>query len=240
MRFAIVDDDMEIHRCISDQIQKILSKFDIAVSIDCFQSASDFLAVYQSDQYSALFLDIDMPQQDGFALTQSLRERNDSTLVIYITNRDDLVFRAFRFSAIGFVRKQHMDSELPYAISTLLETIRPDKKTIIVTELLAKGGCKRSIVIASILYIESHNHEAVIHLTDGVQITVRKPLYEFASQAGFEHFVYINSGTIVNLVHAELSGSKIIFPGHPPLFISKRRMAEVRKVYLSTLQKVLL
>lgn len=71
MVFALVDDAVEILEYVPDLIKNLVPYYD--VKIDCFQNASDFLNAYKVYDYDALFLDIDMPEINGFDLTCKIK-----------------------------------------------------------------------------------------------------------------------------------------------------------------------
>lgn len=132
MRFAVVDDEPGILK----QIPVLIRQFspDIIIEADTFSNSSDFLNTYTNQNYDALFLDIDMPDINGFALAEHLRNQNDLIPIVYITAKDDLIIQAFRYKALGFVRKQFIEKELPYALSTIMNEIHKDDDMIEVTE----------------------------------------------------------------------------------------------------------
>ena len=144
MRLAVVDDEPGILK----QIPVLIRQFspDIKIETDTFSSSSEFLSAYTSQKYDALFLDIDMPDMNGFALAEHLRHQSDLVPIVYITARDDLMIQAFRYKALGFVRKQFIESELPYAISTIMNEIHKDDDMIEVTETRSEGGHKQHYV----------------------------------------------------------------------------------------------
>lgn len=240
MNAAIVDDEPAFFSQISELLQVIASQNNVNVKIDFFKQADEFYRHYKSEKYDVLFLDIDMPDINGFELTEMLQRQDDNVKIVYITNRDDLVVYAFRYKALGFVRKKHIENELPYAMSTLFNEIKNSSKSVILTEVRSKGGNIKSVSVDSIVYIETHGHDAYVNLLNGEQLVVRKSLSEFLRMPEFEKFVYINSGTIVNLLKIKLQGTNVVLPDEKVLFISRRKMKDVRDAYLKSLRRVLI
>ena len=238
MRFAVVDDELGI----LEQIPALIRRFspNKRIEIDTFASSSDFLSVYPNQKYDALFLDIDMPDMDGFALAEHVRHQNDLVPIVYITARDDLMTQAFRYKASGFVRKQFIQDELPYALSTILNEIHQDDDMIEVTETRSEGGHTYRLSINSITYIQSFRHNVTIHMSDGTEITVRSSLSYFSEHEGFRHFAAISAGIIVNLSLVELTEDAVCFSNGEMLYISRRKIPSVRTAYLNNIKKVLL
>lgn len=238
MLFAVVDDENYVLKQLPNLIRSLMPGLNI--EIECFHSGSELQTAYNTRKYDALFLDIDMPEISGFDLAEQLRLQDDDIPIVYVTGRDDLITTAFRYKPIGFVRKQRIDIELPLAVTSILSELGRKKMAITVTEIRSSGGKTHTVLISNILYIESSKHYLYIHLTDSTQLTVRGALSDFLNLSGFESFVQINSGTIVNLEHMSLSKDQAILNDGSVLFISRRKLAEVKKAYLKHVKKVLI
>lgn len=238
MRFAVVDDEPGILK----QFPGLIRQFspDIKIEADTFSSSSEFLSAYISKKYDALFLDIDMPDMNGFALTEHLRHLGDFVPIVYITARDDLMIQAFRYKALGFVRKEFIESELPYALSTIMNEVHKDDEMIEVTETRSQGGHIYNIYVNEIMYIENDRHNVTIHMTDKRKITIRSSLSYFSEHESFKHFVAISTGIIVNLSLIELTEDAVCFPNGETLYISRRKKTSVRTAYLNNIKKVLI
>ena len=238
MRFAVVDDEPGILK----QIPVLIRQFspDIIIEADTFSNSSDFLNTYTNQNYDALFLDIDMPDINGFALAEHLRNQNDLIPIVYITAKDDLIIQAFRYKALGFVRKQFIENELPYALSTIMNEIHKDDDMIEVTETRSEGGHTYQLSINNIMYVQSFRHNVTIHMSDGNKITVRSSLSYFSEHKGFKHFIAISTGIIVNLSLVELTEEAVCFSNGEVLYISRRKIPSVRTAYLNYIKKVLI
>lgn len=238
MHFALVDDEPEILKEISDFIKQCLA--DDSIEIDCFFNAYDFLTSYALKKYDALFLDIDMPDINGFELAENLRYNNDNVPIIYITAREDLIIQAFRYKALGFVRKQFIENELPFALDSIYSEVRKKTDKIEVTETRTNGGRSHILEINQIMFIESIRNNVRICLLGNKEVVVRSSLKYFSEHKGFEHFTAINSGTLVNLSLIELTKDKVRFSDGTELFISRRKLNDVREAYLNNIKKVLI
>ena len=99
MRFAIVDDEPNVPEQIAEMLKTYVP--DVQIETNCFHQPSDFLEMYYSCNYDAVFLDIDMPAINGFDLSQKIYEKNNSVPIVYITSRDDLIIHAFRYKPLN-------------------------------------------------------------------------------------------------------------------------------------------
>lgn len=236
--FAIIDDEEAFLLQFTPLIQKYGGGCQI--HCDCFSNAKHFLEKCTLLQYDALFLDIDMPEIGGFELAEKLNAMGYSAPIVFITGCDYLITHAFRYRALGFVRKQAIDAELPYAMATILTEIQRNQDCITLKELLSEGGTAYTVSISTITYIESKDHETYVHLTTGKVIHSRSKLSDFCRDPRFESFILINVGTFVNLTHISLYRDRVSFEDGTTLFVSRRRANEVRAAYQRAVGRILL
>ena len=129
IRIAIVDDEPVAIETIAVTFKQIQNDLNVTFQIDKFTSGKELLDALHVTAYDALFLDIDMPQDSGFAISAFLRENSNNIPIVYITNRDDLTQQAFQYKVLGFVRKNHLTDELPFAVECVLQEIRKTAKS---------------------------------------------------------------------------------------------------------------
>jgi len=122
--------------------QGIRSLLDLADDIEVVAEATDgheALTLVEQHRPQVLLLDLQMPRRDGIATLTALRERGDDLPVLVLTTFDDdeLVLRALRAGAHGYLLKDVTLTQLVDAIRTLA-----DGRTLIqpaVTERLLRA-----------------------------------------------------------------------------------------------------
>lgn len=87
MRLLLVEDD----HLIGSSLQTGLQSRGIAV--DWLNNVGDAEAALKSSAYSAVLLDIGLPDGDGISLLKAIRATQDATPVLIISARDDLTTR---------------------------------------------------------------------------------------------------------------------------------------------------
>lgn len=237
MLFAVLDDELPVLKRIVNALEKISDKNTV---VESFNDPSDLLSSFLTKKYDACFLDIDMPKMNGFDLSDCLFAHKSNARIIFVTGKDDLVFHAFRYHAIGFVRKSNLENELKFAYETLINEIQKESAAISVTELRKNGGKEQLIPIHDIQYLESSNHNVLIHTVDGNVVTTRNTLSFFMKQLACKDFILINSGTIVNAAVIRIDDGKIILPDGMILYISRRKMQSVREAYTMARRRLLI
>lgn len=238
MRFAVVDDMQATLKVIYNLILKYTKGHDIRV--DCYDSPGVFLDYYLIRKYDALFLDIDMPDVTGFKIAEILHEHEYNIPIVYITGRDDLITNAFRYKPIGFVRKQHLEPELEFAIDTIKSELNMTKVYISVTEPRTFGGKDYSLDVNEILYFKTDKHYLEINLLNGKVITIRDKISNYSDNPKLKNFVLIDSGIMVNLAYIKVVDNAVVLPNGESMLISRRRIQSVLQSYIKYAKKVLI
>lgn len=151
--------------------------------------------------------------------------------------------QAFRYKALGFVRKQFLEGELPYALSTIMSELHKKDDMddrIEITETRSEGGHTYRLCVNSIMYIQNFRHNVTIHMCDGSAITVRSSLSYFSEHACFRYFAAISAGIIVNLALVELTRDAVCFSSGELLHISRRRISSVRAAYQEYIKEAMI
>ncbi|MGA2502218.1 MAG: response regulator, partial [Tepidisphaeraceae bacterium] len=112
----VVDDDPGA----LESLRWMLEQADIRVK--AFPSSQKFLDSYRAEETGCLVLDVRMPEMDGLALQQALRDRKIRLPVIFMTAYGDVptCARAFRGGATDFLEKPVNDKVLLDHIERLL------------------------------------------------------------------------------------------------------------------------
>ncbi len=113
MRILIAEDEKSLNRILAKQLKAA------GYSVDCAfdgEEADDFLF---SGEYDAAVFDIMMPRLDGISLVKKMRNRGDSTPVLFLTARDSIEDRVtgLDIGADDYLVK-------PFAIEELLARLR--------------------------------------------------------------------------------------------------------------------
>ncbi len=117
IRVAVVDDQTLVR-------QGIRSLLGLSPQIEVVaegEDGDDALAVVADGQVDVLLLDLRMPRRDGIATLEALRERGEDVPVLVLTTFDDdeLVLRALRAGARGYLLKDVTLDQLVGAVRTL-------------------------------------------------------------------------------------------------------------------------
>lgn len=193
MKVAIVDDDIIFAKSFAKTLKEKWR--DGIESINVFLSAESFLS--GADIYDILFLDIEMPGLTGIELAR--KHSNTNTKIVFVTNRDDLVFEAYNTTgAIGFVRKFSIDSDLKDLIQRINRNNQQSRCLSV-----KSGDTIIKIKYSDIIYIEKVAHNIVIR-TPQCSYNKRTTIADLEPLLTPYGFIRSHVGYLVNLAHIEL------------------------------------
>ena len=163
-------------------------------------------------QPDLLFLDIQMPEQNGFELLRSLAEYDFE--VIFVTAYDQYAIQAMRFSAVDYLLKPVAISELQNAvegatkqralkvqnqqIGHLMRWLKAQSQQEELQIALSSWQETRFVKTSEIIRCESSNNYTTFFLTDGSALVVSKPIYEYDDLLSSHGFLRCHQSHLVN------------------------------------------
>lgn len=195
-RLAICEDDNAIRKEISALCQEILTEDGIRHVITEFSEAEELDRVLKEEghPFDLLILDIQMNGMSGMELAKSLRQRGDRVSILFVTGYEDYLAEGYGVQPIHFLLK-------PISRKALAEALHTDwnlncKPRTVTMHL---GGRTISLILADIQYIESYNHNVVVHHQAGTSQTYLLSLTELERQLSSGQFCRCHNSYLVNM-----------------------------------------
>jgi two-component system LytT family response regulator len=201
-------------------------------------SAEKALSQILDAKPDAVFLDIHMPGQDGFALASLIPQ---DIPIIFVTASDAHAIRAFEVNALDYLVKPVSPERLKASLERL------DRRTpgrVSASRLgrqdmacLPTGNSRLFIPMHLVLCLESRRNYSRAHLQDGRRFLIKRSLNQWEARLDPRHYFRANRNWIVNLEHvreAEASdGSTLLrLQGQEkPLKLSRRQSRAFRKLW---------
>ena len=114
---ALVDDDAAVGDALKFQLE--MEGYDVAIYVD----AASVLAAGLPNRPGCLVIDLNLPEMDGLALLQRLREQGVTLPAVLITSHPTANTRALAAAAaIPIVEKPLMRNELSDAVARAVQT----------------------------------------------------------------------------------------------------------------------
>jgi len=211
---ALIVDDEVLAR---SRIREILKKDpEIQLVGECANGQEALDAILEQAPH-LLFLDVQMPQMDGFALLEALPPERLPT-VIFVTAFDQYALRAFEVYALDYLLKpfeverfhrtlQHAKTQirqvrgsvLNQGLLDLLAELKEKPKAKLPERLVIKSGGRVSFLkIAEIDWIESEGNYVRLHVGKETHL-LRETLNQMEERLDSDQFLRIHRSTIVNL-----------------------------------------
>lgn len=233
INIAIIEDEKEfsshLEQSLKDYFQEERDNQGnqelLPYHIDVYNSAILFLE--KCEQYSIVFMDIDLPIINGLSASKELREKNENAILIYCTNYAKFAVDGYQYHASDYlikpVHKQHLRMTMDKAIEQI-ESLH--KNSVVIS--VDKG--KKVVKIEEIIYIEVKGKLLYYHLTKNRTLIERKSLKE-ASAAFDEHsFARCNHCYLVNLDYVREYNEDFVFlSSGASLAISRNRKKEFQE-----------
>ena len=234
LNFALVDDDQMTGKIMRDDIASFFKNDRVSFSI--FTSAKNYYLSITNYHYDLTFLDIEMPEMDGITLAKLLNKEGKKELIIYVSNREDLVFDSLATRPYGFVRKSHFRSDIDQVLKIFLADIDKEKQQILI---LNSNEGKVALNIKDIIYIESqkrnqsvfvNNHETPYHISS--------TLSELIEKLNDKGFINCCKGILVNYFYIRIINDDcLVLKNGATLPIARRRMNETKEEYMNIIKK---
>lgn len=214
IRAVIVDDEPLARRGIR---QLLAPHTDIEVAGEA-RNGREAVRMLEALAPDLVFLDVQMPELDGFAVLRRLRP-DRWPAVVFVTAHDAFAVRAFEAHALDYLVKPVHEARFEQALARVRERMRSDEALALsqrLSTLLADGfdplppiAAPRPLAIGAtggglifdpseIAWIEADDYYAAVHAR-GKRHLVRESLASLQRRLDPAHFVRVHRRAIVNL-----------------------------------------
>ena len=210
LKIVIVDDEP----LARDRVRDLLKSHRDVKIVGEARNGQEAIQTITLLQPDIVFLDVQMPDMDGFEVLKSL-DSNSIPLVIFVTAFDEYALRAFEFHALDYLMKPFDRERFTKAINhaKLQATLRKDRDTSRIIRLLEDikpraGYLERFVIKAgeTVHFVRASEVDSIEAEGNYVRLKVgnaahllRDTLNNIESQIDPQIFVRIHRSTIVNM-----------------------------------------
>lgn len=253
MLTAIVIDDEKNSR------EALLKKLDthcpaIRVVAEC-SGGADGIACITKYQPRVVFLDIEMPQMNGFTMLQQLEHKNFQ--LIFTTAYNQYAIEAIRFSAFDYLVKPIDTTELINAVkrietdtaerhtnqklAIMLDHLYRGKNTVTKIAVSTLEGID-FIALDDIVYLEAVGNYTNVHVVKAKPLLASKTLKDFEEILPASKFFRIHNASVVNVAFIQKfikgDGGQILLHDATILDVARRRKEELLQLMSSFAARV--
>ncbi len=246
IKTILVDDEPRGLTSLQKLLEFNCPEIEIVSACD---NADEAIKKIQLLKPGVVFLDIAMPEKNGFDLLHELGEINFE--IIFVTAHNDFMMQAFRFSAVDYLLKPVEDNLLIEAVKRAAKKIEEKTPGNNIDTLLhnlrnRNEGQKMKICIPSlkgfqvvklseIIYCEASSNYTNFHFTDRSVICASKPIHEFETLLEDSGFVRIHKSFVINLEHVKEyvrgeGGTVILSNGHEAEVSRRKKEVFINKM----------
>lgn len=231
MHIALCDDDKYFIKEFEAQILVTADSCDIDLTVASFTAAKPFLAEagrHAGERSFMCFLDIDMPGMTGFELAEELRRLNSGTRIVFVSNKDELVFQSLEYHPFFFLRKNRLQEELKRQLVELHDSIHP-KHTY---ETFQTGRQTIQIDMETVVYAESEKNYLVLYYGEPLRaVKVRLKISEAEERWKAYGFIRIHKGIMINPRYIkQLANDGLQLTGGKILPVARSSMPELKRI----------
>jgi two-component system LytT family response regulator len=234
---VIVDDELSGIEVLEYALKRHCPEIEI---IQTFSSSVDALDKIPSIAPDVLFVDVEMPQLNGFELVEQLASLNMQ--VIFTTAYNEFALKAFRVSALDYLLKPVDVDELKAAVSklksfnktdnqamdALMDYIKSQKQLNKISISTEKGI--HFIDTVEVLYCLSTGPYTVFYLKGGQELVCSKSIGEYEKMLEDKGFYRIHNSSLINVEHLKrfvrTDGGYVEMSDGKTLTVSRRKKDE--------------
>lgn len=171
---------------------------DVEVVGECC-SGREALAKIRENNPELVFLDVQMPEYDGFDVLEILGSTRPAALV-FVTAYDQYALRAFEAGALDYLLKPFDNSRFDLALDRVKERIRVAKHASKKQERLVIKNAGHVLFLkpSEIDWIEAADYYACVHVGAQTHL-LRRSMADLSQDLDQTMFCRIHRSTIVNL-----------------------------------------
>ena len=210
LRAIIIDDEPNAVGLLSLRLGQHCPHIDVVASCTNSQKGVDAILEHRPD---VVFLDIEMPQMNGFDVLQAVADVPFS--LVFVTAYDRFALKAFRYSAVDYLLKPIDTQELIQAVQRVEKSRKTAPEQIDHLKVQLTSPAKllperialpyqngvTFVNLRDILYCESDDNYTKFYLADGQPYLATKSLRDIQDLLEERDFLRIHRQYLINLSH---------------------------------------
>ena len=227
MDIAVVDDE----KAIREHVCALIEEQQPGSVIEAYATGEELLA--SGKRFDIVFLDIQMDGMNGIEAARELRERQEDTVLIFITGVKEYVFDALDLYAFHYLLKPIDEGKFAEVLQRAAGEAKKKKEK----KCLFIRTRNLTLDQSDILYIESRAKKLEIHTAGADKaIEIYSAMDELEGQLG-EDFYRCHRAYIVNMAQiTEYDNESITLTNGDKVYLAKKKYGEFVKAYMWFLQ----
>lgn len=194
LEIGICDDQPECVEMLQNLLDCYLKKKRLDAHVTVFGSTEELLSE-DWQRFQILFLDVVMGKQDGVTAAKEIRRKNPDVSLLFVSAYLDYATMGYQVKASAYLLKSQLANIFDSAMDAVLleRKLNQDRMDITV------DGCKVSMPLHRIMYIESQGRMAVFNC--GCEYHTYMRFSDIEGLLAGKGFLRVHRCYIVNLAH---------------------------------------
>jgi two-component system LytT family response regulator len=211
IRTLIVDDEM----LARDRIRQLLQNEPEIVIVGECADGQEAVTAIRKEMPDLVFLDIQMPELDGFGVLEAIRNES-AAVIVFVTAHDNYAVRAFEVHAVDYLLKPFDRERFETALRHAMKQVKNSESNLLAQRISAAiaelktppkspdrltikdNGRIVFVKLADIDWLEAANNYVEIH--EGKQLHLLRQTFEDTEERlPTDKFVRISRSVIVNI-----------------------------------------
>ena len=237
LKIAILDDDKTALMISTSAVEAFLKEKNAEYRLFSFSNPLNFLASAKEEKFDLSFLDIDMPEMNGLSVANELTAISKYGQIIFLSQREDLVFECLKFHPFGFIRKSKLIDDFSLMMNQFFQTVSNNESNETKIDFFDKTKTY-SFKIKDIVYIEGDRNYQKVVLKDKSSQNIRVPLGTLEEKLREYGFLRIHKGYLLNYLYIRsIENEEVYLTTGTSLPMAKKRKEEIMKQYLAISRK---
>ncbi len=221
IKIAICDDDIKILTKIEELIIHNLKEHNY--KIDKFDNTQDLENQFITTGYDILFLDIEIGNNNGIDFAIKLRNQSFRGLIIFITSFIDYALSGYKVNAFRYILKSDLENKLNECLTEIDNSITFKKITL----------SNLDIQLRDISYLESMNHQVIIHLKNRESLSIYSSLSKLKQILNYKEFYQVHRSFVVNMEEVKaVKNRHLLLNDDSKVPIAQEKYAEIKKIFV--------
>lgn len=238
IKVAVCDDNKVFLDVLKRMANRRLTECNVTHQITDYLNGAVFLEHHKKEPFDVVFLDIIMPDMDGFEVAKEIRRISEKTYIIFVTTESSLVYDSFDFRPFYFIPKgssELLNVKLLQVIDKLGAHLSANKTIC----LEMSYGEKKYVEPARIVSVQSKANYLDYCLSNCERLHVRGKMEDAEKILSPNLFVRIHNRNIVNMAHIKMvdyPNSMVIMSDGQEISISRSYKKEFDDIYTKFLR----
>jgi len=230
INIALIDDDMDFHPVFCRHVENFFREKEKLHELWLYNSPAE--AVYDlknGKHWDLYFLDIEMPEMDGFELAGKIRKEAPEAYLVFLTSHEELAAEGYNYKELSYIPKSLLEDNMDRTLQRFWTEYHStyNKTYRIVTDTRFE-----QLEYDDIIYLYREKNNTVFVLKDR-EVRIRKSLKAVFDDLGTDGFLFVERGYVVNIEHiVRLVNKEIVVRNGETLPIGRTYEIKVKNAIL--------